>query len=133
MSRRGDVIHADAATDWTGDDDVAVVLLHPDVEPDGMPDLRFELHELVLAGVRTIVVDASCLDELPSPVIGALLTAHRACRARGGAVAIRFPSRRALDQLHRTGLWRVFDVDAVSPRLTYPSARRRSSRGTAPA
>lgn len=96
---------------WPSDDPV-VVALHPDVEHDGMPDLRIQLHDVVAAGARDIVVDASCLDELPSPVIGALLTAHRACRGRGGRVAIRFPSRRALDQLQRTGLWRVFDIDS---------------------
>lgn len=97
-------------------EDPVVVTLHPDVESDGMPDLRYQLHEVVLGGARHIVVDASCMDELPSPVIGALLTAHRACRGRGGQVAIRYPSRRALDQLHRTGLWRVFRIDPASAR-----------------
>lgn len=95
---------------WAGEDPV-VVTLHPDVEPNGLPDLRFHLHETVLAGARNIVIDASCLDELPSAVIGALLTAHRACRGRGGRVVIRYPSRRALDQLHRTGLWRIFQIE----------------------
>ncbi len=98
---------------WPGEDPV-VVTLHPDVEPDGLPDLRFRLHEVVLAGARNIVVDASCIDELPSAVIGALLTAHRACRGRGGHVAIRYPSRRAIDQMHRTGLWRVFEIEHTS-------------------
>lgn len=100
---------------WAGDDPV-LVTLHPDVERDGLPDLRFQLHETVLAGAREIVVDASCLDELPSAVIGALLTAHRACRGRGGHVAIRYPSRRALDQLYRTGLWRIFRIEPTPAR-----------------
>lgn len=116
-----------AAVNGHGEDRV-IVTLHPDVEPHGMPDLRYQLHEVVLAGTREIVVDASCIDELPSPVIGALLTAHRACRGRGGHVTIRFPSRRALDQLHRTGLWRVFHIDSTSPRSQYPPARGRTRR-----
>ncbi len=100
---------------WHGGASV-VVTLHPDIEPDGMPDLRMHLHEVVLGGARDIVIDASCVDELPSAVIGALLTAHRACRRRGGQVAIRYPSRRALDQLHRTGLWRVFQIESAVSR-----------------
>lgn len=100
---------------WPGEDPV-VVTLHPDVDPLGMPDLRLHLHHVVLAGARDIVVDASCLDELPSAVIGALLTAHRACRGRGGRVAIRYPSRRALDQLQRTGLRHVFEVEPTGNR-----------------
>lgn len=113
--------------DWAGGESV-LVTLHPDVEPHGMPDLRRHLHELVLGGVRDIVIDASCLDELPSPVIGALLTAQRACRERGGRVVIRYPSRRALDQMQRTGLWRVFDIDGPSPRTSPTLAGRRSHR-----
>lgn len=111
------------AHSWTGDDHV-VVALHPDVESQGMPDLRFRLHEVVLAGARNIAVDASCLDELPSSVIGALLTAHRACSRRGGHVLIRYPSRRALDQLQRTGLWRVFQIESTAPQAPSPSAAR---------
>lgn len=106
--------------------DRVIVTLHPDVEPHGMPDLRYHLHEIVLSGAREIVVDASCIDELPSPVIGALLTAHRACRGRGGQVTIRYPSRRALDQLHRTGLWRVFHIDSAVPRSPYPATHGRA-------
>lgn len=110
------------------DEDRVTVTLHPDVEPHGMPDLRYHLHEVVLAGTREIVVDASCIDELPSPVIGALLTAHRACRGRGGHVTIRFPSRRALDQLHRTGLWRVFHIESPVVQSRQPSTRGRALR-----
>ena len=109
-------------------EDAVIVMLHPDVEPFGMPDLRFHLHEIVLSGARDIVVDASCIDELPSPVIGALLTAHRACRGRGGRVAIRYPSRRALDQLHRTGLWHVFKVENASTRSSLTPSRSKSDR-----
>jgi anti-anti-sigma regulatory factor len=107
---------------WPGEDPV-VVTLQPDVQPDGLLDLRFHLHEVVLTGACDIVIDASCIDELPSAVIGALLTAHRACRSRGGHVVIRYPSRRALDQLRRTGLWRVFQIEPASPRTPHFGAR----------
>ena len=92
-------------------DEQVVVTLHPDVDPHGLPHLREQLHQILAGGVRTIVVDASCLDELPLGVMGTLLTAHRTCEARGGHISIRYASRRALDQLGRSGLARLFHIE----------------------
>lgn len=86
----------------------AVVVLN---HSDGAVGLRFQLHDVVQAGARCIIVDASSLDALPSPAIAAMLTAHRACRRRGGHLLIRSPSRRALEQLDRTGLCHVLRVE----------------------
>ncbi len=93
------------------DDEPVVVALSAIGDPDGTPELRFQLHDVVLSGARSIVIDASSLDAIPSAAIAAMLTAHRACRSRGGGLMIRHPSRRALDQLARTGLWRVLEVE----------------------
>ncbi|MGQ0842504.1 MAG: STAS domain-containing protein [Sporichthyaceae bacterium] len=93
------------ALEW----DESVVVL--DQSRDGIARLRFELHHLVLAGARWIVVDASAVDGLPSPAIASMLTAHRACRRRGGRLLIRAPGRRALEQLERTGLHFVLQVE----------------------
>jgi anti-anti-sigma factor len=98
-------------TATAADEPVVVELAGPD-GPDGTPELRFQLHDVVLSGARCIVVDASSLDAIPSAAIAAMLTAHRACRRRGGRLMIRHPSRRALDQLARTGLWRVLEVES---------------------
>jgi anti-anti-sigma factor len=112
-------VFAVANNAWPGGEPV-VVVLSADVERDGVPDFRFQLHDALLAGARDIVVDASSLDALPSAAIAAMLTAHRACRRRGGQVVLRRPSRRALDQLHRTGLWRVLEVEALAPLAGVP-------------
>jgi anti-anti-sigma regulatory factor len=42
-----------------------------------------------------------------------LLDTHRVCRRRGGGVVIRHASRKMTDVLRRTGLDRVFDVEAA--------------------
>jgi anti-anti-sigma factor len=89
-----------------------VVELSASGDLDGTPELRFQLHDVVLSGARSIVVDAASLDAIPSAAIAAMLTAHRACRRRGGRLIIRHPSRRAMDQLTRTGLWRVLAVES---------------------
>ena len=89
----------------------AIVTLTEANIADGASDLRWQLHDLMLDGVRTIVVDVSQVDRLPSTVLAALLATHRACRAQGGGVVIRYPGRAARALLRRTGLDHVFAVD----------------------
>lgn len=89
----------------------AEVILTEALVANGMAELRWELRDLVLAGVRNLIVDVSRIDRLSSTTLAALLGTHRACRARGGGVIIRNPNAKALDLLRRTGLHRVFLVD----------------------
>jgi anti-sigma B factor antagonist len=89
----------------------AVVMLSDAAIAGGMAELRWELRDLILAGARNVVVDVSQVEELSSTALAALLSTHRACRARGGGVIIRNPNRRARDLLQHTGLHRVFLVE----------------------
>ena len=108
----------------------ADLLLHDRVEieltsaalADGLADLRWRLRALVLAGARVIVIDVSDVDQLSSTAVGAMLGAHRVCRTRGGRVVLRNPSKRTLDLLRETGLWRVLGYEYA--------ARARSSKAT---
>ncbi|NLT56544.1 MAG: STAS domain-containing protein [Actinomycetales bacterium] len=87
--------------------DRVVVPLSDAMLRDGVADLRWRLRELVLSGARIIVVDIGSAGVLSSSAVAAMLSAHRACRARGGRLVIHNPDRRTLDLLRRTGLWRV--------------------------
>lgn len=93
----------------------AIVELSDDALADGLAELRWELRSLILAGAKRIVIDVSRVSHLSSSAVAAMLGAHRSCRARGGGVVIRDPSRRTLDLLHRTGLWRVLRLDFSTP------------------
>ncbi|HZX07904.1 STAS domain-containing protein [Kribbella sp.] len=79
----------------------------------GLSSLRWRLRDLVMDGVCLVVVDVSDLDQLESTVLAALLDTHRVCRRRGGGVVIRHAGRKLSDVLRRTGLDRVFDVEAA--------------------
>lgn len=79
---------------------------------DRLPDLRWRLHDLVVAGASTIVIDLSRATKVGSETLAALLGTHRACRARGGGVILRNPGRQATDVMQRTGLMRVFAIEA---------------------
>lgn len=87
--------------------DRATVVLTDALVRDGLADLRWRLRSLVLSGARVIVVDVAQIGELSSSVVTVLLGAHRICRARGGGLVLRNPSRRTAELLHRTGLSRV--------------------------
>jgi anti-anti-sigma factor len=112
-----------APADRTVDDrltargDVVTVRLHDDMLIDGLADVRWLLHDALLAGARRLVVDLTDVrDDLSSSAIASFLWAHRTCRARGGAVVVRGANRRTEDLLHRTGLWRVIRLESARDR-----------------
>jgi anti-anti-sigma factor len=90
----------------TGDDEV-LVCVDDEMLHDGLADLRWLLHDALVAGARRVVVDMARVQRLSSPVVATLLSAHRTCRARGGGVVLRGANHRTEDVLRRTGLWRV--------------------------
>ena len=99
--------------------DEVVVRLSEAALVDGLADARWMLHDALRAGARRIVVDLSGVAALTSPALASFLSAHRVCRARGGALALRGADRRTRDMLARTGLWRVLEVQ--------PAVGRRAS------
>ena len=96
--------------------DEVVVRLTDELLVDGLADLRWLLHDALLAGARRLVVDLSDVRQLSSTAVASFLWAHRTCRARGGAVVLRGVNRRTLDLLRRTGLWRVIQLEDVGDR-----------------
>lgn len=104
-------------------DDEVVVRLDEALLADGLADVRWLLHDALLAGARRIVVDLSRVQSLGSPALASFLWAHRMCRARGGSVVLRGADRRTRDMVHRTGLWRVLDLQSGPAR----GAARRGS------
>jgi anti-anti-sigma factor len=93
--------------------DQVTIRLSDDLLSDGPADVRWLLHDALLAGARQLVVDLSDVQHLSSPAVASFLYAHRTCRARGGTVVLRAPNRRTLDLLHRTGLWRVLELQTA--------------------
>jgi anti-anti-sigma factor len=85
------------------------VTVHLDDEllAGGLADVRWTLLGTLHAGARSLVVDLSRVQHLPDAVVAVLLSAHRICRARGGAVVLRGVDLRTAALLRRTGLERV--------------------------
>jgi anti-anti-sigma factor len=108
MTRAGSAAALDAL-DTHGDE--ATIRLSDDLLADGLADVRWLLHDALLAGARRLVVDLSRVTALSSTAVASFLWAHRTCRARGGAVVLRGPNRRTEDLLQRTGLWRVMQME----------------------
>ncbi len=91
----------------------AIVALSEADLDGGLPGLRWRLHGLVMDGACLIVIDVSEIDKISSTLLAALLDTHRVCRRRGGGVVIRHAGRKLTDVLRRTGLDRVFEVEAA--------------------
>lgn len=92
-------------------DDEVILRLDDATMADGLADLRWMLHDALLAGARNLVLDLSDVESLSSSAVASFLAAHRTCRARGGAVVLTGFNRRTEDLLHRTGLWRVLRLE----------------------
>ena len=97
----------------SSEDDVVTVRLDDALLADGLADVRWLLHDALLAGARLLVVDLTAVHHLSSSAVASLLSAHRTCRARGGAVVLRGANRRVEALLFRTGLWRVIRMEPV--------------------
>ena len=77
--------------------DEDVVRLDEALLAHGLADVRWLLHDVLLAGARRIVIDLSRVHSLGSSALASFLRAHRVCRARDGAVVLR---RRPADPRH---------------------------------
>jgi len=117
-----------AALPGAADGEVILRLTDAEVS-EGLADLRWALHDALLAGARRLVVDVSDVSSLSSSAVASFLAAHRTCRARGGGVVLTGANRRTEDLLHRTGLWRVLLTDdRVPSAASRPEASARWSR-----
>jgi anti-anti-sigma regulatory factor len=79
----------------------------------GLADVRWTLLGALHAGACSLLVDLSGAQRLPDAVVAVLLSAHRICRARGGAVVLRGVDPRTAALLRRTGLERVLVTEPV--------------------
>lgn len=100
---------ASSRVDAAGDE--VTIQLSDELLADGLADVRWLLHDALLAGARLLVVDLTRVQALSSTAVASFLWAHRICRARGGTVVLRGANRRTLDLLRRTGLWRVLRLE----------------------
>lgn len=100
--------------DASGDE--VTIHLDDSLFADGLADVRWLLHDALLAGARRLVVDLTRVQHLSSTAVASFLWAHRICRARGGTVILRGANRRTLDLLRRTGLWRVLRLETARER-----------------
>lgn len=91
----------------------AIVMLSETDLDGGLTPLRWRLRELVMEGASLVIIDVSEINQISSTLLAALLDTHRVCRQRGGGVVIRHASRKVTDVLRRTGLDRVFEVEAA--------------------
>jgi anti-anti-sigma factor len=96
------------------DQTVSVALEDRSLKP-GLSDLRWRLPRLVGSGADTLVIDLSGVGRLSSASIATLLFAKRTCAARRVRVVLSSPSPRALEQLTRTGLTNVLEIERKLP------------------
>lgn len=88
----------------------SVVRLIGSVGMSEAESLRETLLELAQPGQQPLVVDLRETDFLSSMGLGALISAHQACRRHGGAVRLVRPSAEICQLLETTRLNKLFAV-----------------------
>jgi len=116
MPMTATAVRAAARSGLDAGTDQITIRLSDELLADGLADVRWLLHDALLAGARELVVDLHEVQHLASPAVASFLSAHRTCRARGGSVVLRGANRRTQDLLHRTGLWRVLELESAGVR-----------------
>ena len=91
--------------------DTGTVHLDDRLLDGGLADVRWALLGTLHAGARSLVVDLSGVQHLPDAAVAVLVSAHRICRTRGGAVVLRGADPHTEELLRRTGLWRVLAAE----------------------
>ena len=101
-------------------DDATVVTVSGDVDCASAPHLQDVLDALVIAGVKTIVVDVAGVGFMDSTALGVLVTTQRHLkREHRGGLTVRAPSRAVYRVLELAGLTESFGV----PPTTWFSVR----------
>lgn len=100
---------------WRSEAAAEIVVPLDDLSVARFTQLRAVVADALRSGEPRVIVDVSELEHLSSAAVTALLWAQRHCAAAGGTVVIRGLPRRGHRLLRHTGLWRVFEVEAVGP------------------
>lgn len=85
-------------------DDYAVLTLKGEFDTFYCPALMQEVEDLVERGVNHLVIDMRLVKFINSTALGAVIKAHKRCRAEGGELVVAHPSPFVRDVITKVGI-----------------------------
>lgn len=90
--------------DKTLNDDYAILTLKGEFDTFYCPALMKEVEDLIERGVNHLVIDMRLVKFINSTALGAVIKAHKRCRAEGGELVVAQPSPFVRDVITKVGI-----------------------------
>jgi anti-anti-sigma factor len=91
-------------------DDYAILTLKGEFDTFYCPSLQQEVEALVERGINHLIVDLRLVKFINSTALGAIIKAHKRCRAEAGELVLAQPSNFVRDVVRKVGIDRLIDM-----------------------
>jgi len=121
--------------DKTLNDDHAILTLKGEFDTFYCPALMKEVEDLVERGINHLVLDMRLVKFINSTALGAVIKAHKRCRAEGGELVISQPSPFVRDVISKVGIDKLItmhDSEADAVKAIIKHLNQRELTGEAP-
>jgi anti-anti-sigma factor len=116
-------------------DDYAVLTLKGEFDTFYVPALQQEVENLVERGIAHVVLDMRLVKFINSTAIGAIIKAHKRCRAENGDLMIAQPSNFVRDVMRKVGIDQMItmhDSEQEAQKAIIKNLNQRELAGEAP-
>jgi anti-anti-sigma factor len=116
-------------------DDYATLTLKGEFDTFYCPALMQEVEALVERGVNHLILDMRLVKFINSTALGAVIKAHKRCRAEGGELVIGQPSPFVRDVMNKVGIDKLitlYDSDAEATKAIIKHLNQQELAGDAP-
>lgn len=99
-------------------DDYATLTLKGEFDTFYCPALMEEVEDLVERGINHLILDMRLVKFINSTALGAVIKAHKRCRADGGELVVAQPSPFVRDVMTKVGIDKLIDLYATEQEAT---------------
>ena len=116
-------------------DDYAILTLKGEFDTFYCPALQQEVEDLIERGICHLLIDLRLVKFINSTALGAIIKAHKRCRAENGELVISQPSNFARDVVRKVGIDKLipmFETEQEATKAIIKHLNQRELTGEAP-
>lgn len=116
-------------------DDYAILTLKGEFDTFYCPSLQVEVEALIERGINHLILDLRLVKFINSTALGAIIKAHKRCRAEAGELVLAQPSNFVRDVVRKVGIDKLismFETDQEAQKAIIKHLNQRELAGEAP-
>ncbi len=116
-------------------DDYAILTLKGEFDTFYCPSLQLEVEALIERGINHLILDLRLVKFINSTALGAIIKAHKRCRAEAGELVLAQPSNFVRDVVRKVGIDKLismFETDQEAQKSIIKHLNQRELAGEAP-